>query len=77
MSMNNLVNAYAALSDYRQAATLYVEVLACEADHPPLRDMSMNNLMQRRAITGEPRRFMWKSRDSASVGWVLTTPTLP
>ena len=28
MSMNNLANAYAALSDYRQAAALHVEVLA-------------------------------------------------
>ncbi len=39
MSMNNLANAYAALGDYRQAATLHVEVLALYkrmmgADHP-------------------------------------------
>jgi hypothetical protein len=41
MSMNNLANAYAALSDYGQAAALYSEVLALRkrvmgADHPDI-----------------------------------------
>ena len=49
MSMNNLVNAYAALSDYRQVAALHMEVQGLRkrgfgADHPRV-TMSMNNLV--------------------------------
>ena len=48
MSMNNLANAYAVLSDYRQAAALHMEVQGLRkrglgADHPHV-TMSMNNL---------------------------------